>query len=306
MKAFGVIFIIIICGLTVQSIAQQDIRVYTETDTFKKGYKIMAEKNKPGTYTCTITFNQLLGYDCPEGNNSFSTSISLMGNSQIGSLSQIPNATNFMLNYGYTYSRGKSLSKVDSLYPYLLPKTVGSSIRTSGTYFIGDLFGKSNNEFYAMGFQYALGDTICATRAGIICEATDNAESRKENEIYNTKTRNNILLEHADGTMARYNILSAIQLLVQVGDKVIPGQPLAVFNKTEKDYTMLFDVFYLNLKNKSASGNNYFTVKPRFVFASDNIDLASVHSLYTNIKHPSELITKELSNREIKKLGLKH
>ena len=303
MKAFWVM--LIFGGFTLHSLAQQDIRVYTEPDSFKKGYKIMVEKNKPGTYTCTITFNQLLGYDCSEGNNSFSTSISLMGHSQIGNLTQVQNATNFMLNYGYTYSRGKNLSKVDSLYPYLLPKTAGSSIRTSGTYFIGDLFGKSNNEFYAMGFQYAMGDTICATRAGIVCEATDNAEARKENELYNTKTRNNIFLEHADGTMARYNILSAIQLLVQVGDKVIPGQPLAVFNKSEKDYTMLFDVFYLNLKNKSASGNNYFMVKPRFVFANDNIDLATVHSVYSNIVHPSELITKELSNREIKKLGLK-
>lgn len=306
MKALGVIFMFIFCGLSLHSLAQQDIRVYTEADNFKKGYKLMAEKNKPGTYTCTITFNQLLGYDCSEGNNSFSTSISLMGHSQIGSLTQIQNATNFMLNYGYTYSRGKSLSKVDSLYPYLLPKTAGSSIRTSGTYFIGDLFGKNNNEFYAMGFQYALGDTICATRAGIICEANDDAETRKENELFNTKTRNNIFLEHADGTLARYNILSSIHLLVQVGDKVIPGQPLAVFNKAEKDYTMLYDVFYLNLKSKSASGNNYFTVKPRFVFESDHVDLASVHSLYSNILHPSELITKELSNREIKKLGLKH
>jgi hypothetical protein len=69
---------------------------------------------------------------------------------------------------------------------------------------------------------------------------------------------------------------------------------------------MLYDVFYLNLKSKNASETNYFTVKPRFVFSADNIDLATAHSIYTDIIHPSELITRELSNREIKKLGLKH
>lgn len=298
--------VIIICSLGFRLNAQQQIRIYTEPDTFKKGLRLMAEKTQPGTYTCTVTFTNIIGYRCAEGSDNFTTSVSMMGNQQIGTITQMENATNFMLSYGYTVYQGKSISKVDSLYPYLLPKTVGSSIKTSGTYFIGDLFGKSNNEFYSMGFQYVLGDTICATRAGIVCEATDHAEARKENEVFSTKTRNNIYLEHADGTIARYNILNAIKLLVQIGDKVIPGQPLAIFDKKEKDYTMLYDVFYLNLKSKTTSETKYFTVKPRFVFTSNNIDLASAYSVYTDIIHPSELITKELSNREIKKLGLKH
>jgi len=102
-----------------------------------------------------------------------------MGIQQLASLTQNPNATNFMLSYSFSYSRGKTMSKVDSLYPYLLPSTAGTSIKTSGTYFIGDLFGKSNAEFYAMGFQYAQGDTICAARAGIVCEAKDDAEEKR-------------------------------------------------------------------------------------------------------------------------------
>lgn len=305
MKAFSLL-IFIYFGFSQCMFSQQEIRIFTEPDTFKKGLHIIAEKTKPGTFTCIVTFKQMVGYRCAEGTDNFTTSVSLMGNQQIGTITQMENATNFMLNYSYTFYRGKNISKVDSLYPYLLPKTAGSSIKTSGTYFIGDLLGKSNHDFYSMGFQYNLGDTICATRAGIVCEATNDAETRKENELFSTKTRNNIFLEHADGTIARYNILSSIKLLIQPGDKVIPGQPLAFFDKAEKDYTMLYDVFYLNLKSKNASETNYFTVKPRFVFSADNIDLATAHSIYTDIIHPSELITRELSNREIKKLGLKH
>jgi hypothetical protein len=137
-------------------------------------------------------------------------------------------------------------------------------------------------------------------------EAFDKAEARNKDEVYNSKTRNYIYVEHNDGTISRYSILSSIKLLVQVGDKVIPGQPLAVFDKQEHDYTMLFDVFYLNLKATSTTGTNYFTARPRFVFESSKIDLASPFTVYPDVIHPIEIVTKELSNKEIKKLGLKH
>jgi hypothetical protein len=266
----------------------------------------MAEKKKPGSFTCTVTFNQLIGFRCSEGGDNFTVSVSGPDLQQIATLTPIENATSFALTYNYRTYRGRSISKLDSLYPYLLPRTPGKSIKTSGTYYIGDLFGKSNSEFYTMGFQYQLGDTICATRAGLVYEASENAEQRKENELFNNKSRNNIFIEHNDGTIARYQIQSPIKLIVQVGDKVIPGQPLAVFEKEDKIYTVLFDVFYLNLKSKSAAGTNYFTARPRFFLAANNIDLASAFTNYTEVIHPNEIIIKELSNREIKKLGLKH
>jgi len=69
---------------------------------------------------------------------------------------------------------------------------------------------------------------------------------------------------------------------------------------------MLFDVSYLNINKQSASGSSYFTIKPRFVLDNERIELATVHSTYSNVLHPLALITRELSNREIKKLGLKN
>ncbi|MEI8074463.1 MAG: hypothetical protein WCH78_06915 [Bacteroidota bacterium] len=297
----------ILCGLSFSAFSQRDFRVYTEADNFKKNtIRLMLEKNKPGTYTCTITFKQLMGYRCSEGDNNFSVTVNGSNLQQIASLTPIENAGSYSISYSYSFQKGRSITKLDSLYPYLLPSSPGKSIKTSGTYYIGELFGKSSSDFYAMGFQYHLGDTICATRAGLVYEASDNAEHGKENEIYNSNSRNNIFIEHIDGTLARYNVQGSIKLIVQVGDKVIPGQPIAVFDKQDKIYSVIFDVFYLNMKLKSEAGTNYFTARPRFLLSENNIDLASAFTNYPDVIHPNEIVIKELTNREIKKLGLKH
>jgi hypothetical protein len=299
--------LLIFCGLYLSAFSQRDFRVYSEPDNFKKNsLRLMAEKTKPGTYTCTVTFMQLIGYRCSEGIDNFTVTVSGSDLQQIATLTPIENATSYALSYSYRINRGRSISKLDSLYPYLFPRTPGKSIKTSGTYYIGELFGKSNSEFYAMGFQYQLGDTICASRAGIIYDASQNTEQKKENEIFNSNSRNNIFIEHTDGTLARYNIQGSIKLIAQVGDKVIPGQPIAVFDKQDKIYSVIFDVFYLNMKLKSEAGTNYFTVRPRFLLSANNIDLASAFTNYPDVIHPSEIVIKELTNREIKKLGLKH
>lgn len=292
--------------LSLLSSSQAPIRVYSTPDNFKNGIRLMVEKTKPGNYTCEVTFKQLVGYNCSEGAENFIATVSNFGTQQIALLTPIENANSFSFNYSYSYVRGKNISKLDSLFTHLLPITFGKTIQTSGVYFVGDLIGKNNANFYAMGFKYQLGDTICATRAGIVYDFFDKAEARHENELFSTKTRNSIYIEHGDGTLSKYNVLSSIKMLVALGEKVIPGQPLAVFDKQEKDYTMLFNVFYLNLKIKNANGSNYFDIRPRFLLSKDNTNLAMANTIYPLVLHPFEIITKELSNKEVKKLGLKN
>ncbi len=298
--------LLILCGISFTANSQRAVRVYSEQDNFKKGsYRIMAELTKHGSYTVSLTFQQLTGLTCSEGIGNIISTLNGLGIQQIATLNPIGNISPHF-TYSYTSWVGKSINKLDSLYPYLLPGTTSTSIKTSGVYFLGDLIGKGYGEFYAMGFLYNLGDTICATRGGLVYDVFDKAEPRKEGEVFSTKTRNLISIEHNDGTLARYNILSEIKMLVQIGDKVIPGQPLAVFEKQGPDYTMIFDLYYLNLRETGKGATNYFTTRPRFVLGSNEIALASAYTQYAPIIHPIEIITKELSNREIKKLGLKH
>ena len=46
--------------------APLDVTVTSEQDNFKKGYRLVANKMKMGTYTCTVNFKQLLGIPVPK------------------------------------------------------------------------------------------------------------------------------------------------------------------------------------------------------------------------------------------------
>ena len=101
------------------------------------------------------------------------------------------------------------------------------------------------------------GDTICAARAGTVYDCSDEAkDGEKGNQYYSKNNRNKIGIQHKDGSMAHYSILAPIQLLVEAGDNVIPGQPLAVFNKESEKYTVLFSVNYLDEKRITVDVNN--------------------------------------------------
>ena len=178
---------------------------------------------------------------------------------------------------------------------------------------IAEAIGKQSTEdYYATGFQYQLGDTICATRAGVIFETSDEVnEGEKKNQLFKSQ-RNRIGIQHKDGTLGHYSILSPIKLLVNPGDNVIPGQPLAVFNKTGERFTVLFSITYLNEK-KAYANSNFGTSQPAspynyvpVLFYDDEtkkgISLSSNNKYI--ITHPKEVIGLELSKKDKKKLGL--
>jgi len=284
--------------------AQQDIKLHTEPDTFKKGYRIMAEKNKPASYTVQVTFQNLTGYTSSEGGDNFTATLTGIGTQQIASVTQIQNAPSYSFNYSYKSYLGKNLYKPDSLFTYLLPAMPGNKILITGVRSLGEFVGKGEADFYAIGFKYRIGDTICAARGGMVFETFDQAQPRSKTQIFNSSTFNRVRIEHNDGTLATYNIMSPLKLLVQVGDKVIPGQPLAVFSAEDFDYKMLFDVKYLNLKSTDRDGNHYPSIQTRFYLDDGHSDMLIPQLSYKAI-HPYEIITKELSSREIKKLGLK-
>lgn len=77
--------------------------------------------------------------------------------------------------YGYTYYAGTAFRKTPVNYiHYVLPITPDKTTKVTKVESISDLLGqKSENQFYAQGFTYNLGDTICATRAGNVYNIND-------------------------------------------------------------------------------------------------------------------------------------
>jgi len=282
------------------TVLAQDIRVYTESDG-KGGVRLMAEKKKPGTVTIEVNFSELSGYRLSGTNPLVQTVNSPVSN--IATLSR--EATGFNFNYRYSYKTytGKNISKADTVFPYLMPVKNSNPVLTSGSYHIGEVVGKQSNNYYAIGFSFPIDDTVFATRAGTVIAATMAETERGDQELYNAKARGNINIEHEDGTIARYNFIHPIKTLIEPGDFVIPGQPIAVFSGSQNTNTLLFSVSYLDLKFTDDLGSHYKVVRPRFYIDNSQTDLLLPGKAYTSV-HPYEIITRELNNKQKKKLGL--
>jgi hypothetical protein len=281
-------------------------------------YSIIAENKTFSTYTVRLNLSGVIGYDASVSSE---TLIPVNpGRSEIAKLK--PSSTmpgNTSLRYSYTSYKGEPLRKTpDTTFTYLLPSTekqiitgvqVNSLSQTlkmesEGNFFAGNA---PPRDFSSVGFLYKKGDTITACRAGTITEATGDKAGDKQQQIF-TVDRNKIVVEHKDGTYANYSLLSSVQLLVQPGDKVIPGQPLAIFVADEGKYTVLLHVNYLDEK-KARSGtvgegktvSPYANVPMMFFTGEKNESILSGKK-YQAV-YAKEIILKELDKRQKKSLN---
>ncbi len=246
-------------------------------------YFIYADNKGFSDYTIKLTFTDLAGF-----NSSLDAGAPVIigrGQSQIAKLTPVSGAPRYSFNYRYRYWPGTFFRKTpDTSFLYLMPSTAGNNLRISKVTSLAERIGQKNeDDFSAVGFRYKLGDTICAARGGIVYECRDDVqEGESLNQTFNTN-RNLVAIEHKDGTLARYAVVAPVKLLVSPGEKVIPGQPLAVFNRESPKYHILFSVAYLD-ENKISYSLNL------------NKDYQVVYS--------NEVIAAEMSRKEKKKMGL--
>jgi len=297
-------------------LCQVSVITCTSEQNSDRTYSIYAENTANVDYTVKLVFNNLLGYKSYAINNDVAIVTVPRGKKEILKLTPENNAPTYSFNYRYTYFPGIALRKApaENSAKYLLPGTPENVIRISiVTNLKETLNQKLENEYFATGFQYAMGDTICAARAGLVYECNDAVkEAEKGNEIFRSG-RNSIYIQHKDGTLGRYSIRNPIQLLVTPGDNIVPGQPIAVFNKESMQYSVLFSVEYLDEKmlnadktNGSSQNTSYYKTIPTAFCTSDDekaIQLTTPNQTF-KIVHPLTVIGSELTKKEKKKLGI--
>jgi hypothetical protein len=290
---------------TIPSYAQSNL-ISLKTEYSSEGDAFIYSNSQAAVnYTVKINFKILLGYTS-NVSNPYITTVSV-GRNQITKLIRDKNASAPISQYGYTYYAGVAFRKPPVSYiHYVLPITPGKTTKVTRVESISDLLGqKSENQFYAQGFTYNLGDTICATRAGNVYNINDQLKQGEGRDTIFTDSRNKIHIQHKDGTLGFYSILSPIENLVQNGDFVIPGQPIAIFNKSANKYTMLFSVYYLDEEKIRADvPKDVYNALPISYYLNEN---ALSTKLVENQKYDSKLapviISEELNKREKKKYG---
>jgi hypothetical protein len=258
-------------------------------------------------YTVKLSFNSLSGF-LNTGGISPLISIINPGRTQVTKLIPDQNNGYRSLNYSYSYYAGISYRKAPNNYThYMLPVTPGKTTLVTKVSALSNLMGqKQESFFYTQGFTYNLGDTICATRAGYVYNINDQLKQGEGGNTVFTDSRNKIYIQHKDGTLGYYTILAPISCLVQNGDYVIPGQPIAIFNKTAEKYTMLFSTYYLDEeKIRTENPKEIYQALPTYYFLNENAPSTTLveNQKYESIKSLS-IIAEELSKRDKKKLGL--
>ncbi|MDB5230120.1 MAG: Peptidase family [Chitinophagaceae bacterium] len=271
---------------------------------------IYADSKAFAEYTLKLNFKELNGYTS-SALNGVGITIN-RGKTQIAKLTQDKNSLSYSFNYTYQYFPGRSLSRPpDTTFTYLLPSTSGNTLRVVGVSSLQErILQTSSEDFHGVGFWYKQGDTICAARAGIVFESiADQKTGEKFTQVYNA-SRNKIGVAHNDGTLAYYTILAPVKLLVEPGDKVVPGQPMAVFFTESDKYHVLFSVYYLDDKKVRTSAINngkpfsVYTGVPTLFYNGESENPSSLQAnknykvLFTN-----DIVTRELTKKEKKRLG---
>lgn len=113
--------------------------------------------------------------------------------------------------------------------PYRLPWQPGQWYECiQGNNSTGDHTGI---EAYAWDFPMPTGTLILAARAGVVTQVKDNSNLAGFNIRYDDDA-NYVVIDHGDGTQALYLHLMEHGALVQVGQRVVQGQPIALSGDT--------------------------------------------------------------------------
>ena len=221
------------------------ITLSNETNPLDGVITINAQSIATGTYTLKIKLNAngfTNNYSSP-----FLKTIT-QGSSQICKLTPDKSASMRGLGYNYTYFAGSAFRKPPTNFPhYILPISNGKTTKAISTIDLSAVLNeKIDNLKTGQGFYFEKGDTICASRAGQVFNINDQVKQGEGKETLYASERNQIQIQHSDGTIALYTMLAPIKCLVENGDRVVPGQPIAVFNFTSARYTLLLSINYLD------------------------------------------------------------
>lgn len=199
------------------------------------------------------------------------------GKTQIMNLKRTQNNNVNPGNYTFSFYAGDPHKKPNLDYQYALPVAAGDSI-----YVLPE-----QSELYTQRFSLKnTNDTIYASREGIVCD-------------YLLRKTQTLTIYHKDGTLADYKPgYKYEKILVNPGNKVKVGQPIAVLGVYQKD--VLFSVYFLEKNKLKERINPHSGLVPLFQVANkDNVKL-DFHKVYISELN-TDMITQDMSKKEREK-----
>lgn len=269
------------------------------------------EKYYPGMQTAYITFQNL--------NNATYTNRKPEIVLSSGTLLTIePLNPNNPISYDTFYYRvygGAVDYKADTTVIYRLPYKDGKEARALALHDVTNhLFEQQGQlkhlNYAAYGFVVERGDTIYATRRGVVVSKTTRTNTStlaKEGNLSFSSKRPMVSIEHADGTTGTYSPFIAESIFVEEGDHVECGDPIGVVGTFDnRSFQMRFWLTRY-VSNPLFKGDNNSKVPyalreyitPTFLTSEGETKIEARKS-YT-AKMESYLTIQEMTKREVNK-----
>ena len=255
-------------------------------------------KDVPGTHTLFVDFTKL------ENSNATQRKIELRGNS--GRLFTLnPVNSDRSINYAYrtTYIRGEIDHKLDKDITYVLPTAKSEHVQVEHLNNLNEVYldGDRPENWTAFLIRSERQDTIRAMRKGVVVSIVDKHDIDPELRKNFTSDRNTVMVEHPDGSFAKYGAFEKDEIFVELGDTVYPHSKIGLTEEYNiGEYRTYFLINYRVIEDDD-NGKERFAwayVNPYFHTEKGRIQLMNRHS-YLSTMNP-EILQSEFSRREKK------
>lgn len=295
-------FLFFFCAAA-NSSAQARIMELSSEYNSQNQFVITAKKFTPGSVYLEIEFSELSNGDYMKR----SLSRTLKSGGEVLKISPISRDSYPTVRYSYRCWQANPEAAPDTSFVYRLPYSQHIKRKVTPLRLIGTADKRRNVNWYSLQFSMQPGDTIYAARMGNVIEVTkadpkDNIESLSTGRTTYHANVNEILVEHEDGTYARYSVLDSV--FVREGDRVNPATPLGLSGSYDGAfYQTRLSIYSMKILPKTAINSQttfeYHYIHPVFSTTVGEIEL-TMHEEYQPAVSV-DLITKEMSKREARK-----
>lgn len=217
------------------------------------------------------------------------------GYNNLFTLQRDPDADVPRFNYEIKTFRSDPAADVDLDFPYLIPLEEGRSAQVSDVKDIDGFWGTEGLEsWFAVDFVANPGESVFASRNGIVAEVVGETRTGDSRLWYHTWT-NSVTLLQPDGTLICYHNIVCDPKKIVVGEKIFAGQKLGEISNGSKDLVVM--IFHDSLFTKTLS-----FVIPQFVIKNDGKKEILNTSKSFPVFHPENVRSLEMTKRERRKI----
>ena len=236
------------------------------------------------------------------------------GKQRILTLSRMVDDEPIDFRYSYSSIKGNVKASVDTDFVYLLPVKPGRKVCIDRTVSMENFLGaKTAARTTGFIFNMEEGDTVYACRAGIVSEVQDKSASTREHTRYSAH-ENFVEIYHQDGSFSQYKLFKDDGIFVEVGEKVLAGQPVGVIGGSNYEHGshLRYYTYHLYRDDSAVDKDGYPSPLirskifiPTFHLGPDQEDKPIFNQSYTS-EHPVKLLLKEMSKSQKKKYLKEH